>query len=120
MRITVIGASIITIYKHGEVWLTKFVYDDDPLKIEVRPTLVISDDLVGCQCVKMTKHAPRDMYEHEIKYWMEAGLAMPTTIRTSKIIKLTDNIMVKKLGALQPYDLFQFQQKYIELCSKIL
>ena len=105
---------MISKYKYGEVWLATFVFDDDESKYKARPVLVLGDYAVSLCGFKMTTRKPRDEHEYEVKYWKEAGLSKPTTIRTSKYIPLTDEIMIRKIGSLQPYDLLNFRKKLKE------
>jgi len=97
-------------YKAWEIWLANVTYEDKPIKTK-RPVLVVPADVHVFLMVKMTKAEPRDEYEHRIAEWRLSGLLMETTIRTGKLLRLTDTDMVHKLGDLHPVDVVAFQTK---------
>ena len=106
-------------YNEGDIWLIKYVFEDNPTKFANRPVVLINDNENSYICVKMTKQSPRDKYEYSIKDWASAGLNMQTTIRTSKMLPISDKIIIKKLGTLQPYDLSEFRNKLEEYANYI-
>ena len=54
----------------------------------------------------MTKTKPRTNFqgEYRIKYWREAGLECPTTVRLSKVLKVPTSYFRRKVGTLHKED----------------
>ena len=54
----------------------------------------------------ITSHEQRNQYgEYDITKWQSAGLAKPSTIRTSRKLCLEEQDLIRKMGELQPFDI---------------
>lgn len=89
-----------------DIWVANVVFEDNPKVSKVRPVLVISPEEYYVLSVKITSHSPRNNYfgEYSIKYWEEAGLLKPSTVRLSRKIKLNYNELLRRIGSLHPTD----------------
>lgn len=98
----------------GEVWFVEFPYDDDPGKTANRPVVVLDENVLGVLSVKITKHAVRseDKYDVPIIYWQQAQLRLASTARVSKVILLSKNDFIFKIGDLHPDDLKEIERAY--------
>ena len=64
--------------------------------------------------VKITKHSPRieDPYDTPILYWKEANLKLASTARISKVMLLSKDSFIFKIGNLQKEDLERVDKMY--------
>lgn len=94
-----------------EIWLACVKFEDNPSQIKNRPVLVVSPGQFCILSLKITGSAPRVNCpgEYSIVKWKESGLSKPSTIRTSKRLKLIPSDMVHKIGKLQAYDILALQ-----------
>ena len=74
-----------------------------------RPVLFISEDVCIAITLKMTSHLPRDSSDYSLTYWAKAGLKKPTTVRTTKIIRLSESELRWKIGTVQDFDTEKIQ-----------
>ena len=88
-----------------DIWNAYFKYENIN-DGKVRPVLVIDSDNYFTISAEITSHEPRDEFEGEvaIKFWKEAGLNSPFTVRLSKILELSDFSFVNKIGKLKKLD----------------
>lgn len=95
-----------------EVWLAKVAFEDDPSQTKTRPVLVISETECYILSLKITSHDPRPNYqgEYQIQRLEESGLNRPSTIRTSKRLRLVQSDFVKKLGRLHFVDIIEVRK----------
>lgn len=103
----------------GEVWFVEFPLEEDPTKILNRPVVVLDENLLGVLSVKITKHKVRneDPYDIPIIYWEEANLRLASTARVSKVILLTKDSFIFKIGNLHADDLNRIEKMYKEFLN---
>ena len=106
-------------YNKGEVWFVEFPLEEDNTQIINRPVIVLDESILGDLSVKITKHSPRaaDPYDIPILYWQEANLRLASTARVSKVILLSKDSFIFKIGDLREEDLERIEkmyQKYLE------
>jgi mRNA interferase MazF len=100
----------MTIYKLGDVILVPFPFTDQST-IKQRPAIVISSDRhnqskIDLIIIAVTSQVPKTLQfgETTIENWSEAGLLKPSIIKPV-ITTIEKNLVIKKLGELQPLDL---------------
>lgn len=106
-------------YNKGEVWFVEFPLEEDNSQIINRPVVVLDENTLGVLSVKITKHSPRkaDPYDTPIIYWQEANLRLASTARVSKVLLLSQDSFIFKIGDLHQDDLERIEemyQKYLE------
>jgi hypothetical protein len=101
-------------YNRGEVWFVEFPFEEDNTKTTNRPVIVLDENTLGVLSVKITKHAPReeDPYDVPILYWQEANLRLSSTARVSKVLLLSPENFIFKIGELHPDDLERIARMY--------
>lgn len=112
-------------YNKGEVWFVEFPLEEDNTKIINRSVIVLDENTLGVLSVKITKHSPRatDPYDIPILYWQEANLSLASTARVSKVMLLSQDSFIFKIGELHEEDLERIErmyQKYLEENGKYL
>jgi mRNA-degrading endonuclease toxin of MazEF toxin-antitoxin module len=107
-------------YDRGEVWFVEFPLEEDNLQTINRPVIVLDENTLGVLSVKITKHAPRkeDPYDVPILYWQEANLRLSSTARVSKVILLSPDSFIFKIGELYPDDLERVELMYQKYLSE--
>ena len=100
--------------KKGAVWFVEFPLEEDSSKILNRPVVVLDENLLGVLSVKITKHKVRkeDPYDTPIIYWKEASLRLASTARVSKVILLSKDSFIFKIGDLHKDDLDKIEEMY--------
>lgn len=93
-----------------EIWQAKVKFEDSN-EVKARPVLIWNDYayIIG---YKMTgTDRGDDLDEYRIRYWKEAGLSKPTSIRLGKMLKLERQDMLYKIGELDKRErlLFEFR-----------
>ena len=89
--------------KKYEFWWAKVKYEDCD-NVETRPVLVIGN-VAYVMALKATKtDRGNEGTELRLLYWKEAGLEVETSVRLSKVLKLTEADMVEKIGNLDDRD----------------
>ncbi len=75
---------------------------------------MLDENILGVLSIKITKHKVRedDPYDTPIIYWEEAGLRLASTARVSKVILLTRDSFIFKIGDLNKDDLNRIEEKY--------
>lgn len=101
-------------YNKGEVWFVEFPLEEDKSTTINRPVVVLDENTLGVLSVKITKHSPRseDPYDIPIIYWHEANLRLASTARISKVILLSSDSFIFKIGDLHPDDLQSIEEMY--------
>ena len=93
--------------KRWEIYLARVPFEDVE-ETKVRPVL-IWNDLAYVIAFKMTSADRGDNdEEYQVKYWKEAGLTKPTSIRIKKLLKLSEDDLVQKMGVLDKRDQLRF------------
>lgn len=98
----------------GEVWFVEFPYEENDKIISNRPVVVLDNVRLGVLTVKITKHKVRkeDPYDIPILYWEEAGFKLASTARISKVVILSEDNFIFKIGDLHKYDLIRVEKMY--------
>jgi hypothetical protein len=101
-------------YNKGEVWFAEFPLEEDRTKVLNRPVVVLNEKILGVLSIKITKHIPRqeDPYDIPILYWQQANLRYASTARVSKILLLSRDAFMFKIGNLHPTDLKRIETLY--------
>lgn len=101
-------------YNKGEVWFVEFPLEEDNTQIINRPVIVLDESILGVLSVKITKHSPRaaDPYDVPILYWQEANLRLASTARVSKVMLLSQDSFIFKIGELREEDLERIEEMY--------
>lgn len=98
--------------KKWEIWFAGVMFEDTN-QIKKRPVLIIDDNLTAglLLTLKMTSKPPRNNFygEYPLKYWSNAGLKKPTTVRVSKKILMSDNDLQFKIGKIDNYDIINIE-----------
>ena len=93
--------------KRYEIWRARVKYEESD-EIKERPVL-IWNDTAFIIAYKMTGTNRGDnLEEYPIKYWKEAGLSKPTSIRITKVLKLQSTDLVEQIGELDDRDRLMF------------
>ena len=100
-----------------EVWRARVRFEDSA-EVEERPVLVWNR-MVFIIAYKMTGTDRGDGDdEYRIRYWREAGLDKPTSIRIEKVLRLRETDLVYKCGALDVRDQLIFENRLAGLFGK--
>ncbi len=88
-----------------EIWLVNMPFEEG-IGSKIRPALVLISGGENIVVGKMTTHPPRSEfpYEYQISDWRGAGLTCPTTLRLSKISRISSSSFIQKLGVIKPID----------------
>lgn len=93
-------------FRKWELWTANIKYEDTE-EIKQRPVLVVEKDgNIYAFCAKVTSHAERDEDgEYSIKFWQEAKLQKPSTVRLSQLYHLNEDDLIYYIGHLQQADI---------------
>lgn len=86
-----------------------------------RPVLIINDGLgvdLDVLTTRITSTKPRNEYDVALKYWEEAGLKQPSTVRVNKNKPIFKDLLKVKIGSLHPEDLERVFTKLLEYHNK--
>lgn len=92
--------------RSGEIWIAYVYYEDNPNVFKRRPVLVLGEGFFMVEAMKITSKEPRvdDPLDYALVSWRESGLLFPSTVRRSKIVDLTYDQCIKKIGEIQSPD----------------
>ena len=92
-----------------EIWDAKVEFEDEPGKSKTRPVLIDSDGDMYILAYKITGTPPRPNFtgEYSIKFWKEAGLKKPSTVRLNRIVNIPKENLIRYRGHLQLIDVRQ-------------
>ncbi len=89
------------IYEFGDILLLNAFPFSQLGGVKKRPALVLADtgdeDFVLC---RITSESVRDVHDFFIQDWKESGLLLPSCARVSKIVTLSKQLVLKKIGRL--------------------
>lgn len=105
-------------YKLGSVWLADILYRDHPSQSKKRPVVVISDWEEGEKdllVIPITSAAPRNSWDVPVVHWKNAGLALPSCVRVSKLSSVYKQRLSRKLGELIESD----KQVVLKTCQAL-
>lgn len=90
-----------------EIWRAKVKFEDSP-EIKERPVLIWNDKIFII-AYKMTGTDRGDgKDEYRIKFWKEAGLDKPTSVRLQKVLRLEKKDLLYKIGELDKRERLTF------------
>ena len=100
--------------RKGEVWFVEFPLEEEPYRTLNRPVVVLDENILGVLSVKITNHKARkeDPYDTPIIYWEDANLRLASTARVSKVILLSKDNFIFKIGVLHEDDLSRIESLY--------
>lgn len=86
-----------------EIWQAKVKFEETD-EVKARPVLIIAYKMTGTD-------RGDDQEEYRIRYWKEAGLSKPTSIRLRKVLKLRKDDLLYRIGELDRRErlLFEFR-----------
>ena len=91
-----------------EIWSAKVKFEDSS-EVKERPVLIWNDQTFLI-AYKMTGTDRGDnLEEYRIRYWKEAGLTKPTSIRLRKVLKLEKSDLIRKIGELDRRERLTFE-----------
>lgn len=96
------------------MWFVEFPLEEDNSNTINRPVVILDENTLGVLSVKITKHLPRqeDPYDIPIIYWQEANLRLASTARVSKVMVLSPDSFIFKIGDLNHEDLQRIEEMY--------
>jgi mRNA interferase MazF len=107
-------------YSGGEVLLASLVFTDQD-GIKKRPVLVVRDggdnDLL---VLPVTSHAVRSSWDIMLTDWREAGLRLPSVVRTEKLATIAKRTVVLELGKLSASDRSRLRIELPKLFESIM
>ena len=91
-----------------EIWSAKVKFEESD-EVKERPVLIWNDQ--PFLIVYKTTGTDRgdNLEEYRIRYWKEAGLTKPTSIRLRKVLKLEKRDFVRKIGELDRRERLVFE-----------
>lgn len=93
--------------KRYEIWQAKVKFEESD-EVKERPVMIWNSQ-VFIVAYKMTgTDRGDDKDEYRVKYWREAGLSKPTTIRLRKVLRLTESDLLYKIGELDKRERLSF------------
>ena len=93
-----------------DIWRAKVRFEDSA-EVKERPVLIWNSN-VFLIAYKMTgTNRGNGDNEYRIRYWREAGLDKPTSIRIEKMLRLRETDLVCKCGALDMRDRLIFENR---------
>lgn len=93
-----------------DIWQARVRFEDSA-EVKERPVLIWNQQafLVAYKLTGTDRGDHRD--EYRIRYWREAGLTKPTSIRLRKVLRLEESDLLYKIGELDKRErlLFEFR-----------
>lgn len=101
-------------FRPWEVWYAKFPYEEGDGRYSKRPVIVLHADCKTVLVVKVTCHSSRhcDRFDVNLKDWEAAHLNRPSVARISKVMEITPDNFVMKIGDLHNTDAFAVFRAY--------
>ena len=86
-------------YKRYDIWQANVKFEDTD-ETKERPVLIWNDlaFVIGYKMTGTDRGDSND--EYRIRYWKEAGLTKPTSIRLNKVVRLKSEKLLYKIGTL--------------------
>lgn len=95
-------------HPQGSIWLAR-IYFIEILECKVRPVVIVNNeslfDDIDTIVAPVTSRPSRNEFDVLLNFWKEAGLELPSVVRSSKITTISKSSLIRKLGNLQPEDL---------------
>ena len=87
----------------GELWLADIPFTNG-VASKLRPVLVLWEDAADVVVAAVTKAAPRSPTDVPLQDWQAEGLAVPSTVRLSRLDWLEQALLRRRLGAISVAD----------------
>ena len=87
--------------KAWEIWWASVKFEDSGQSV-VRPVLVIDTAAMYAVCLKMTSTKRKG--EYAMLDWAKSGLPKETTVRQTKLLRLTESDLKSKIGDISMRD----------------
>lgn len=96
--------------KRYEIWRARVRFEDSD-EVKERPVMIWGESQYLIAYKMTGTDRGDDTDEYRIRYWKEAGLSKPTSIRLRHILSLRNEDMVEKMGELDRRErlLFEFR-----------
>lgn len=103
-----------TVFNPWEVWYARFPYEEADGRYSKRPVIVLHASSAAVLVVKVTCHSSRgcDKFDVDLAEWEAAHLNRPSVARVSKVMEITPDNFVMKIGDLQNTDAFAIFKAY--------
>ena len=88
-------------------WFSRHSFINDGIGIDIDVNIL-----------RVTTKIPRNEFDVQLKYWKEAGLKRPSTVRCTKINTIKPGKTMIKVGRLHPEDLIKAQQQLLLYFTK--
>lgn len=94
--------------KRFDIWQARVRFEDSET-VKERPVLLWNDQafLIAYKMTGTDRGDNRD--EYRVRYWKEAGLSKPTSIRLRKVLRLTKDDLLYKIGELDKRERLAFE-----------
>lgn len=91
-----------------EIWQARVRFEESE-EIKERPVLIWNKQvfLIAYKMTGTDRGDDRD--EYRIRYWREAGLSKPTSMRLRKVLRLTEDDLLYRIGALDRRERLTFE-----------
>lgn len=95
-----------------EIWKANVKFEDSN-ETKTRPILIWNDKafLIAYKLTGTDRGDGKD--EYRIRYWKEAGLSKPTSIRIRKVLKMGKEDLLYKIGELDKRERLLFEMRII-------
>ena len=95
-----------------EIWMAKVKFEDTE-GVKERPVMIWNDQyyLIAYKMTGTDRGDNQD--EYRVKYWREAGLSKPTSIRIRKVLRLEKSDLIRKLGELDRRERLSFDFRIV-------
>jgi mRNA interferase MazF len=90
-------------FEVGDIVAVEFPFSD-LLGRKRRPGLVLVVDDSDAVLARLTTRPPRDDRDTALRFWMEAGLPRPSTVRLTKLATVDRRLIHHRIGRLHPED----------------
>ncbi len=89
-------------FRPWEVWYANFPYEEQDGRWSKRPVVILHVTERAVLVAKITTHSKRrcDDLDVVLHHWKSANLNKPSVIRVSKIIEITPENFIMKIGSL--------------------
>lgn len=90
-----------------EVWWARVKFEDSE-EVKKRPVIIYDNKVTYIVSFKVTSHEVRKNFkgEYEIIKWQKAGLAKPSVVRLSRMLKMLESDFIEKIGDLDDIDIY--------------
>lgn len=90
-----------------EIWRAKVKFEDSD-EVKERPVMIWRDQIFLVAYKMTSNDRGDDQDEYRVRYWKEAGLPQPTSIRLRKVLRLEKRDLLFKMGELDKRERLSF------------